>query len=169
MKNAWRKKPGFYLCFLALIGLALFLFMCKKEQTGGEVKPLPSGGAETEMQLSRLTGDLLSQQEKIRLEPQNADLRVQLLTLAVDRSRNIARAAGFGKIPPEAVNLTMATQGAERAAFIDACRWIAYLSAWNQNPQIPDFGRIQGNVPPAKIIYKHAAPDQVVVLVEAEI
>ena len=63
----------------------------------------------------------------------------------------------------------VAQQNAERAAFLDGCRWLAYLRAWNKDVHQPDFGRIQGELTTARTIYQHNAVDQVVVMVETDV
>ncbi|MBN2356189.1 hypothetical protein JXO59_08750 [candidate division KSB1 bacterium] len=164
-----KKRLGGYIGLFALTCGMLLCYSCKKEEKGGEIKPPPASIPESELQLSRIAGDLLSLQEQIRQNPQDLELRLQLLTLAVNQEQKSVRAVGIGKIPSESQNLTVASQGAERAAFIDGCRWIAYLLAWNKDHRTPDFGHIRGEVPPAKTLYKHTAPDQVVVMVEANL
>lgn len=153
----------------AFIGLAILFSSCKKETPGGAIKPKPAGSPETEVQLSQLAGDLLNMEEKISQEPQNVEWRLKLLAAAMDTVKRKVYSVGIGKIPTEAPNPAIAEQAAERAAFIDGCRWIAYILAWKNDSTTPDFGHIQGNVPPAKMIYKNTAPDQIVVVVEAEI
>ncbi len=164
-----QKRLTAYICLVGVVWVLFLFFSCKREEKGGEIKPPEKATQETEAQLSRLTGELMSLQEPIRQEPMNSDLRLKLLATAVNEQQQWIRAAGIGLIPPDSPNLSVATQGAERAAFLDACRWIAYLKAWRKDPLTPDFGQISGQIPPAKIIYKHSAPDQVVVLVEAEL
>jgi len=168
MKNMITRKKLRALGLLALLSLGAFSLLCRKEEKpSGEIKQPEVAEPVTEAQLTRIAGDLLDLQEKIRQQPQDIALRRQLVEAAVDGNTQKYFAAGLGKVPVESPSSAMASQGAERAAFIDGCRWIAYLQAWEKNPETPEFGAIQGQVPPAKIIYKHTTPDQVVVLVEA--
>lgn len=150
------------------ICLVVLFSNCKKEEKVGQTKMPAAGEQETEIQLSRLTGDLLSVQEQIRQQPADVDLRLRLLELAVNQEKRWLRAVGIGLIPTDAPNLSVAMQGAERAAFLDGCRWIAYIMAWNKDARTPEFGQISGQVPPAKIVYKHSDHRQVTVLVETE-
>jgi hypothetical protein len=169
MKNMIKGKRLRALGLFALLCLGALSLLCRKEEKpGGEIRPPEGGETITEAQLTRITGDLLDLQEKIRQQPQDVTLRQQLVAAAVDRDGRRLLAAGLGKVPAESPSSAMASQGAERAAFIDGCRWIAYLQAWEKNPETPVFGAIQGQIPPAKIIYKHTTPDQIVVLVEAK-
>ena len=155
--------------FLLLVGVILTAG-CKKETVEKiipQVENQQSG--ENEAQLARQAGDLLSLQEEIREAPALVQLRQRYLTLALDPARGKIRAVGMAKVPENPDNRVVVQQSSERAAFLDACRWVAYLLAWNRDIQQPDFGRIQGQVPGARIIYQHVAVDQVVVMVESDL
>jgi hypothetical protein len=165
LKPGW-KHPGLWLLFAGLIALA----GCKKDKPAQEIKQVEQQNvAETELQQSRQAGDLLSLQEQIREAPASVELRQQLLALAVNAEKGTIRAVGYGKIPENPANRPAVQQSAERAAFVDGCRWLAYLRAWNKDVTRPDFGRIQGELPSARTVYKHSAVDQEVIMVETEL
>ncbi len=163
-RPGWR-RPGFVLFCAALIVLS----GCKREPETQEIKQVELQAAPlSETQLARLAGDLLSLQEEIREAPASIELRTRLLALALDEESSSFRAVGFGRIPANPDNREAVQQSAERAAFLDGCRWLAYLRAWRKDIHKPDFGSIRGEVPPAKIIYQHTSVDQVVMIVETE-
>jgi hypothetical protein len=143
---------------------------CKKDKPEEEIKQVELQAApESEAQLARLAGDLLSLQEQIREAPASVTLRQQLLNLALDSGKGTLRAVGFGRIPENPDNRPAVQQSAERAAFIDGCRWLAYLRAWSRDINKPDFGSIQGELPSARSVYQHSAVDQIVTMVETEV
>ena len=161
----WRRSG----LFLLLAGLILTAG-CKKESVEKVIPKIENQQAdESETQLARQAGDLLSLQEEIREAPALVELRQRYLALALNPARGTIRAVGMSRVPDNPDNRAAVQQSSERAAFLDACRWIAYLLAWNRNVQQPDFGRIQGQVPGARIVYKHVAVDQIVVMVESDV
>jgi len=161
-----RRLPGFLLLLAALIAVG----GCRKDKPEQEIKQVEKQSApETEAQLARLAGDLLSLQEQIRENPTTVELRTQLLALAIDAEKGVLRAVGFGRIPENPDNRPAVQQNAERAAFLDGCRWLAYLRAWSRDVNRPNFGSIQGELPSARTIYQHSAVDQVVTMVETEV
>lgn len=168
---SWLRKNGLALLSAGLISLSCILaFNCKKAEPPKEIKPVETAAApETDLQLSRLAGDLLSIQEQIRERPAEKTPRTQLLALAVNPAAGMIRAVGIGKVSETSQNRALDLQNIERAAFIDACRWLVYIRAWQKDVTTPDFGKIQGNLPAARTIYKHANPGQVVVMVETNL
>ncbi len=164
-RPGWR-RPGLVL-FLTLL---MVMSGCRKEKPEQEIKQVEKQNApETEVQLARQAGDLLSLQEQIREAPADVTLRERLLAVSLDTGKGTLRAVGFGRIPENPQNRPAVQQNAERAAFLDGCRWLAYLRAWNQDVHQPDFGRIQGELTTARTIYQHNAVDQVVVMVETDV
>lgn len=160
------KHPGFVFCLAILIAMG----GCRNEKAEQAIKQVEKQSvAESEAQLARLAGDLLSLQEQIREAPAAVELRERLLALALDAEKGTLRAVGFGRIPENPENRPAVQQNAERAAFLDGCRWLAYLRAWHRDSHQPDFGRIQGELPTARTIYQHKAVDQVVTMVETDV
>ncbi len=165
-RPGWR-RPGLVLFCAGIIALC----GCQREPEGQqEIRPVELGAAPvSEAQLARLAGDLLSLQEQIREAPASIELRERLLALALDEESESFRAVGFGRIPENPDNREVVQKSAERAALLDGCRWLAYMRAWRKDIHKPDFGAIQGKVPPAKMIYEHTSVDQVVMIVETEV
>lgn len=165
IRPEWRRSG----LFLLLAGVILTAG-CKQEAIEKIIPKVEHQQAgESDVQLARHAGDLLSLQEEIRNEPALIELRQRYLALALDTTGGTIRAVGMARVPENPDNRAAVQQSSERAAFLDACRWIAYLLAWKRDIQQPDFGRIQGQVPGARIIYKHSAVDQIVVMVESDL
>jgi len=107
-------------------------------------------------------------QQEIISRPDQPLLRQRWVAAAVDSSGQKLYAVGVGKPPPTFRSPVAAQQAAERAAFLDACRWVTYLEAWRRNEQRPVFGNLSGQAPAAQVIYKIVTLDQTIVLVETK-
>lgn len=160
------KIPGLLLLIIA----ALFWSCSEKEKPQKMKAEEGAGQISPAEQAEKLIPKLQELQHAIQLDPQNTDLHKQLVTLSVDNDSNVARAVGYGKPPKKAKSSAMATQAAQQAAYVDACRWLAYILQWEQHPQQPAFGSITGKIPGAKIIHNTNADDQgTIVLVESKL
>ena len=165
------KGVGFSaLCALLFLLAVALLVSCEKKEQGGQVAPEKGTGTQTQQQTGQLTADLLSLQDKIRQAPSDVSLRMNLVAMSVDSSRNVVRAAGRGKPTENAANPAMARQSAERASYLDACRWAAYIIEWSKHPDTPEFGSIAGNIPGTRVLDKNNSPDnEVLTLVETDL
>jgi len=146
------------LFFLALI----FAVSCTRDEEVKELRPDINGKTKTETQIAppeQSLEKLLPLQEKITQQPENVGFRKELVAAAVDESRKTIRAAGTGLMPEEASNTAIARQSAERAAYLDACRWVAYMLKWKENPESPAFGEIEGDIPGATLLLKKTTAD----------
>ncbi len=150
--------------------LILFLFSsCEQQEQEKELRPDTNMGStvtQNIVQADQILPQLIQLQEKIVQNPKDVELRKEFLAQAFDKNRQVLYTAGAGKFPPEAANSAMARQSAERAAFIDACRWGAYALKWKDNPATPDYGEIKGDLPNARILYKTDSGDGVQTVVE---
>jgi hypothetical protein len=151
---------------LFCLGLVLFFHCAKKEETRG-VKAQEGSGQSTVTDLAGRLQELAACQERLLANPEELTLRQVFLAASVDSVQHKIYAAGFGKPPVQASNSAMASQAAERAAYIDGCRWLAYVKAWQQDVRTP-FGSIQGQIPPSRVVQKEVEGEQVRLLVEAE-
>ncbi len=106
-------------------------------------------------------------QARIRTEPTNPELRRALVAIAVDTVSRRVWAAGRGLVPPEAVSRPVGLQAAQRAALVDAYRWLALLMRWSQDYRSPDFGSVEGSVPGVVTVEADTSGSEVRVLVEA--
>lgn len=107
-------------------------------------------------------------QQEIISRPDQPLPRQQWVAAAVDSSGQKVYAVGVGKPSSSFKSPLAAQQAAERAAFLDACRWLTYLQAWRQDHRRPRFGDLVGQSPAAQVIYKIVTLDQTIVLVEAK-
>ena len=158
------------IAFTCLIAMAAIL-SCAKEEQSGQISP--SKNAHSIIQSSdakTLMTNLLNQQDAIINSPADASLRKKLLETSVDETRQVARAAGQGKPSGEALTAGAARQAAERAAFVDACRWLAYILEWRDHIEKPDYGKIEKQLPGAQTVYTDASNDTMTfVLVETNL
>ncbi|OPZ73066.1 MAG: hypothetical protein BWY83_00308 [bacterium ADurb.Bin478] len=107
-------------------------------------------------------------QQEIISRPDQPLLRQRWVAAAVDSSGQKLYAVGVGKPSSSFKSPLAAQQAAERAAFLDACRWLTYLQAWRRDYRRPPFGDLVGQAPAAQVIYKIVTLDQTIVLVETK-
>ncbi len=151
-----------------LLSLGLVLcFSCSKKEEVRDVKALEGTGQSAAVDYTVKLQELVSLQERILAAPEDVDLRRLLLSAGVDSVHKKYYAAGLGRPPLQATSSAMAAQAAERAAYIDGCRWLTYIRAWQQELQTP-FGSIQGQIPPSRLVHKKVQGEQVQALVEAD-
>jgi len=145
---------------LILIMALLLVAGCSREEKVQELQPQTNVEATAEMITPEQTlAILLPLQEKIMQAPDSVALRRELVAASVNLTQKTLRAAGYGLPPEKAANSAMAQQAAERAAYLDACRWAAYIIKWQVSPDSPAFGEIEGDIPGARIVYKDTAVD----------
>jgi len=153
---------------MLLLSLLLLSFGgCAKNEKKMHGQPEGSSGQSLLFDASEKIATLQRLQERIIREPNEIRLRQQLLQESVNLNDKKMYATGLGK-PPEAASSALAQQSAERAAFLDGCRWLAYVQAWRQDLSQPAFGAIQGSLAQARVIHKNVTPEQVTVLVESD-
>jgi hypothetical protein len=155
-----------------------FLF-CAKEKQETQITPRENVESVTPQEsvrpsVEQLTAQLAPQlrdlQNKVMAAPTDIELRKALVACAVDTVWNVVHAVGQGKPPENTTSTAMARQFTERAAVVDGYRWVAYILAWRQHPETPDFGAISGQIPPARLInMDHPAENEAVALVEADL
>lgn len=153
------------LLFLILI----VVFSCSKDQSGEIAKQEGSSSEPVATSLSpekadQLLVDLLEIQTQIQQAPLKIELRHKYIEKGFEPHSSVFRAAGVGLLPPNASSPLIARQSAERAAFLDACRWIAYGQAWQKDIKTPDFGKLSGRLANARVIHKKDTPDGAVQL-----
>ncbi len=160
------KRSGIFI----IPGLLLFIAQgCHKKQEEQRLKPVEGTLQSESFNAAEKMNTLQALQEQISKAPEQIELRRRLLAAAVDETHHKAHAVGAGKSSAHATSSAMAQQSAERAAFIDGCRWLAYIQAWRQNIEQPAFGAIQGSLPASRMIHKNASPEGAVVLVEMDL
>ncbi len=164
-------RPGIKISGLLFLTIAAIFWTCSENEKPQKIKAVEGAGQISPAERSqKLISKLSALQQAIQLDPQNADLRMKLVTLSVDQDSNVARAVGYGKPPENAKSSAMAMQSAQQAAYLDGCRWLAYILQWQKHPQQPAFGSIKGEIPGAKIVHKVVSSDQgTIVLVESRL
>jgi hypothetical protein len=159
------------------IFVTAFLF-CAKEKQETQITPRenvesisPQEGARpsVEQLTAQLAPKLLELQKQVMAAPTDIEIRKSLVACAVDTVWKVVHAVGQGKPPENVANAAVARQFMERAAVVDGCRWLAYILAWQQHPETPDFGYISGGIPPARLLnMDHPSENEAVALVEAD-
>jgi hypothetical protein len=153
---------------LLLVTALLLVFGCSREEKVRELQSDTNAEALAQLDTPEISLEkLLPLQEKIMQQPDSIAFRRELVAASVNIAQKTLRAAGVGLVPENAENTAIAQQAAERAAYLDACRWAAYILKWQKSPDSPAFGEIQGNIPGAQILHKTVTEDgKSVVLVE---
>jgi hypothetical protein len=169
------KNIFIYAVSAALMCAVLFCSRNKKERTitprenVQTITPQEGAAASPEELAAQLTPKLLELQSAVIAAPEDVQARKALVACAVDTLHHIIYAAGQGKPPENATSEAMSRQFMDRAALVDGYRWIAYIAAWSKNPETPEFGRISGEIPPARPVYvDHPSENQAVALVQAD-
>jgi len=168
LKHIIKNKPG--IIFPGIFFLAFLISHCAKKEETRELRP-ESAVTITEIDSAasqQLLAELLDLQTQIREHPSDVELRKLYLAKSIDSQTGAIRTAGIGLPPQNSPSALISQQAAERAALMDAGRWIAYILEWRQHIDSPDFGSISGDIPGTKIIYKNLTPDTVEVLVQAQ-
>ncbi len=170
-KTTLAKWIGFFAPAMLLFLLAVnFLSSCGKKEEGVQVSTEKATTTQSPHQTTRLLADLMSLQNSIRQNPGEISLRQKLVAISVDKSRNVVRAAGQGKPSENAANSAIARQSAERASYLDACRWAAYIIEWSKHADTPEFGSISGHIPGARVLDKQdSSGGEVLTLVETNL
>jgi hypothetical protein len=162
------KKPIFVL--LGTIAITLSTCTRREEQLSVDENVKVDSEHIQAVDFEELVSDLLSLQDSVKMQPDEVVLREKLLARSTDASREVLRAVGRGKPPANVASPVMARQFAERAAYLDGCRWLAYLMEWKKNSSSPGFGEIEAQLPGSRVLYKSELVDSTLtVLVETDI
>jgi hypothetical protein len=159
------KRSGIFI----IPGLLFFIVLGCGNKQEQQLRPIEGGVQTSSFDAAEKMTTLLRLQEQIVQAPEQIERRRELLAAAIDPTQQKAYAVGTGKPPAAAASSAMAQQSAERAAFIDGARWLAYINAWRHNIEQPAFGAIQGSVPASRLAHKNTTAEQTVVLVEMEL
>ena len=162
------KKPIFVL--LGTIVLTLSTCTRREEQlTVDENVKVDSEQSRT-VDFEELVSDLSSLQDSVKMQPDKVVLRERLLARSTDAGKAVVRAVGRGKPPANVASSVMGRQFAERAAYLDGCRWLAYLMEWKKDASSPRFGEIEAQLSGSRVVYKSDLVDSTLtVLVETDI
>lgn len=160
-----RKGWAWAVSLAVLLSCAMIVGCGRKSEQGEAITAREGGTMGTDYQALWQKIDRL--QEQIRTEPSNVELRHGLVETAVDSAARVVWAAGRGLVPPDARSRAIGLQAAQRAATVDAYRWLAFLLRWRQDYHAPDFGSLEGTVPGAVTVHCDTSGNEVRVLVQA--
>lgn len=153
---------------IAALLCAALLAYCSREEKGELYR---EEGVLTEVNYQELIERIDTVENSIRQQPTDTALRLQLMEISIDTSRNVIWAVGRGAPMADARSAAVGAQYAERAALIDAYRWIAFLNMWKKDHTYPDFTAIDdASVPAVVVVLKDTLRDNSVrVLVESDL
>jgi len=84
-------------------------------------------------------------QEKIKINPENVELRKQFCDSAYSKEKMILITMGIAQMKNSGTGEFIANSMVERAAKIDATRWALYATNWLMYNYEPAFKEIKGN------------------------
>ena len=153
------------LCFGFILVLG---YGCSKKEESGELHH--KEGAPLKIDYEQLTKDIYHIEEKIRAHTDDTTLRAELVTLCVDSSAGVIRAVGRGLPLESSRSRPLALQSAERAALVDAYRWVAYLLRLKDDISVPQYGVIETSVPSVSVVKKDTLHnDEIRLMVETKL
>ncbi|NLP10849.1 hypothetical protein GX408_10685 [bacterium] len=167
MTNRVSQRRSKFIVFALCAGLIFGCGLAQTVQARGPGTDGQTAARDTLKQMALLQQLQWLQQEIIN-RPDQPLLRQRWAAAAVDSGGQKLYAVGVGKPSPSFQSPLAAQQAAERAAFLDACRWLTYLQAWRHDDRRPSFGNLSGQAPAAQVIYKIVTLDQTIVLVETK-
>ena len=107
--------------------------------------------------------------DSIKNDPNDIELRRQLVAASYDTTWETILAAGTGKRMENAETESVAMKYAERAAAAEAYRWAVYIKRWSLDPTFPDIGYVNAEIQ-GRVVAKRVLPDKnVSVMVEVHI
>jgi len=160
-----------------ILYICITIVSCQKEKSE-QVEQLSSGTVENTTaqtdQLPNLTDDFLvsvyEAQELIKISQEDQELRRRFCELAYLKDHNMLITMGIAKLHNPETGQPIANQFVERAAKLDAIRWMAYGEQWLKNNYQPAFGQFQGNFnKPIQIIDKAFVGDSLFLFISANL
>ena len=139
--------------FVVLLSL-LFVVSCKQDKPADvEVEEISQTADELSQSFTErippITDDLkvtiYELQERIKIEPDNVDLRKQFCTSAYSTEKMVMVTMGIARLTNPETGESINRGLMERAAKIDATRWALYGTNWLMYDYQPTFTEIKGN------------------------
>ncbi len=177
-----RKKFLFFkqlsIVLFLLFGL-LSLFCEKKEQKDViqqaleifEQQQNQQALPQTTIDYGEMMNTIFELEAVIKTNPDDIEARQALLKAAIDTNRKKIYAIGEGLTDTTNTSEPQAKQRAERAALIDAQRWIMFIQLWQKDISTPSITeKVTGDVPPFRIVQKALLPgDKVYFMIEVNL
>lgn len=162
-----------------IVAASLTLSACQSGNTPREPESQSEGaisvaegsqaGAEARVPDEAARQTLLTLEEKIMRQPENAALRREFGAQAIDAAAGVIWTVGRGKVPPDESIAALAQNKARQAALLDASRWAAYVLEWQRNDYATAFGSLRGEVPNSTIVNETFSDSMCVVLVKTSL
>jgi len=141
-------------CIFIFLFSVLFFISCKQDKPADvEVEEM----SQTSEELSKTFVERIPQinndfkvniyelQERIKIEPENMDLRKQFCASAYSAEKMVMVTMGIARLTNPESGETINRGMVERAAQIDATRWALYGTNWLMYDYQPAFMEIKGN------------------------
>ena len=140
-------------CLLILL-FVLFFISCKQDKPADvEIEEMSQTAEELSesftKRIPQITDDfkvnIYELQERIKIEPDNVDLRKQFCASAYSTEKMVMVTMGISLMTNPETGETINRGMVERAAKIDATRWALYGTNWLMYDYQPAFKEIKGN------------------------
>ena len=107
--------------------------------------------------------------EKLKTNPDDINLRQELVSAGYDTTWETILAVGFGDPSIKASSESISKKFSQQAAESDGYRWAAYIKKWKDNPQSVEFGKISSTISGGRVVaIKPLADNRMSVLVEVK-
>jgi len=140
--------------YLVIFIFFLFLFSCKQDKPADiEVEEMTQIAEELSQtfteRIPQMTDELKVKiyelQERIKIEPENIDLRKQFCETAYSAENMVMLTMGLSRMTNPETGEKISRGMVERAAQIDATRWALFATNWLMYDYQPAFTEIKGN------------------------
>jgi hypothetical protein len=107
-----------------------------------------------------IMNSIFALEETIKADPDDIEARQSLLKVAIDSARGKIYTIGEGLADSTIESEAQAKQRAERAALVDAQRWVMFVQRWQKDVTMPSITeKVTGDVPPFRILQKAELPE----------
>lgn len=167
-----------YFTIMLLLVLGELFLACEKKSQQDVIQQALEVFEQQQQSLPQATIDygeimntIFALEEAVKTDPDAIEPRQELLKAAIDTERKKIYAIGEGLTDTTTASEAQAKQKAERAALIDAQRWIMFIKLWQKDVTGPSITeKVSGDVPPFRILQKAVLPeDKIYFMIEVNI
>ena len=139
-----------FLTFFTVFLYTLIIYSCGKNQP----EAVEKSATNTDKQVSLISSSLpqfsneylvgiYEKQELIKISEDNPELRKKYCESAYNPESKLLVTMGIGSLKHPVTGNPISRTQAERAAMLDAYRWVGYGETWLNNEYQPAFGKLQ--------------------------